>query len=44
MPDIIGTGLTTWLGNNIYYVIVITQDEYNILVVKQIRSEAEDEC
>ena len=26
------------------YVIVITQDDYDILVITQVRGEAEDEC
>ena len=26
------------------YVIIITQDEYDILVITRIRDEAEDEC
>ena len=26
------------------YVIVITQDEYDILVITRVRGEAEDEC
>ena len=26
------------------YVIVITQDEYDILVITPVRGEAEDEC
>ena len=28
----------------VLYVIVITQDEYDILVITHVRGEAEDEC
>ena len=32
------------LGMKVLHVIVITQDEYDIFVITQVRGKAEDEC
>ena len=37
-------GLTIFPDTNYTYVIVIIQDDYDILVITQVRGKAEDEC